>query len=77
MKGIAFDQKRYAMCHLCGTICINSSDEGQKCYAKARDVEILDTPLGYEQITVMANYDCLFAGNGWDRQEMSGNSRTF
>ena len=34
---------------------------------KQKKVDTLKTPLGYEQIKLLSNYDCLFGGKGWNK----------
>ena len=32
-----------------------------------KKVDTLNTPLGFEQVTLLANYDCLYGGKGWNK----------
>lgn len=37
------------------------------CGMPKKKVDTLNTPLGFEQVTLLANYDCLYGGKGWNK----------
>ena len=56
------------MCHQCKKIVqIENGKIGEICGQLSKKSDTAETPLGYEQITLLANYDCLFGGKGWNQ----------